>query len=123
MSLLISMRRARSCSASAGPSADRFSGSAAGRKSGSWFAQEVSLIASEVTDALVDLLRWPRRTKFRSDDTAHQPVIDALKRYAKAGNTTYYPLGETTPEHKGMLKDWADLVYRTDTRGRRSRRA
>ncbi|MEU7748260.1 hypothetical protein [Nonomuraea sp. NPDC049158] len=60
--------------------------------------------------------------EFRSNNTAHQTVIDALtlvKRYAKAGNTTYYPLGETTPEHKGTLKDWADLVYRTDTRGRR----
>ncbi|MFB4285252.1 hypothetical protein ACBJ59_59045 [Nonomuraea sp. MTCD27] len=54
--------------------------------------------------------------EFRFNNTAHQPVIDALKlvkRYAKAGNTTYYPLGETTPEHKGTLKDWADLVYRT----------
>ncbi|MEU4703809.1 hypothetical protein [Nonomuraea dietziae] len=49
--------------------------------------------------------------EFRSNNTAHQPVIEALKlvkRYAKAGNTTYYPLGETAPEHKGTLKDWAD---------------
>ncbi|MGP3965770.1 Tn3 family transposase [Nonomuraea sp. 3N208] len=60
--------------------------------------------------------------EFRSNNTAHQPVIDALKlvkRYAKAGNTTYYPLGETAPQHKGTVKDWADLVYRADTRGRR----
>ncbi|PRX41754.1 uncharacterized protein DUF4158 [Nonomuraea fuscirosea] len=38
--------------------------------------------------------------EFRSNNTAHQPVIDALKlvkRYAKAGNTTYYPLGESAP--------------------------
>ncbi|QFU86661.1 hypothetical protein [Amycolatopsis sp. YIM 10] len=60
--------------------------------------------------------------EFRSNNAAHQPVIDALKlvqRYARAGSTTYYPLGETTPDHKGTLKDWADLVYCTDTSGRR----
>lgn len=59
--------------------------------------------------------------EFRSNNTAHQPVIDALKlvkRYAKVGNTTYYPIGETAPEHKGTIKDWADLIYRADSRGR-----
>ncbi|MFB9682048.1 Tn3 family transposase [Streptosporangium vulgare] len=67
---------------------------------------------------LIELLQV---LEFRSNNTVHQPVIDALtlvQRYAKAGNTTY-PLGESAPEHKGTLKDWAELVYRTDTRGRR----
>jgi alkylated DNA nucleotide flippase Atl1 len=60
--------------------------------------------------------------EFRSTNTAYRPVIEALelvKRYAKAGNITYYPLGENAPAHKGTLGDWADLVYRDDTRGRR----
>jgi len=65
--------------------------------------------------ALLDVL------KFRSNNTAHRPVIDALAlvtRYAKAGNLTYYPLGETVPTHRGTAGDWSDLVYRADTRGR-----
>jgi TnpA family transposase len=60
--------------------------------------------------------------EFRSNNTAHQPVIDALaliQRYAKAGNTTYYPLGEQVPDHRGTTGQWADLVFKQDTRGRR----
>ncbi|CAM5539461.1 Tn3 family transposase (plasmid) [Streptomyces viridifaciens] len=60
--------------------------------------------------------------EFRSNNTAYRPVIDALDlvaRYAKAGNTTYYPLGETAPEHRGTKGQWAELVYRADKRGRR----
>jgi TnpA family transposase len=59
--------------------------------------------------------------EFRSNNTAHRPVIDALtliRRYAKAGNLTYYPLGENVPPHRGATGDWSDLVYRTDTKGR-----
>lgn len=59
--------------------------------------------------------------EFRSNNTAHRPVIEALTligRYAKAGNLTYYPPGETVPAHRGATGDWSDLVYRTDTRGR-----
>jgi len=59
--------------------------------------------------------------EFRSNNNSHRPVIDALAlitRYAKAGNLTYYPLGESVPAHRGATGDWADLVYRTDTRGR-----
>lgn len=59
--------------------------------------------------------------EFRSNNTAHRPVIDALiliTRYAKAGNLTYYPIGETVPTHRGTSGDWSDLVHRTDTRGR-----
>ena len=60
--------------------------------------------------------------EFRSTNAAHQPVIEALgliARYAKAGNLTYYPAGETAPEHSGTAGDWADLVHRTDSSGRR----
>ena len=68
---------------------------------------------------LVDLLGV---LEFRSTNTAHQPVIRALElvaRYAWAGNLTYYPAGETVPEHQGTTGEWADLVYRTDKQGRR----
>ncbi|MEZ7124756.1 Tn3 family transposase [Nonomuraea sp. AD125B] len=60
--------------------------------------------------------------EFRSNNTAFQPVIEALKligRYAKAGNTTYYPRGEVVPEHRGTAGDWEDLVFKKDKRGRR----
>ena len=60
--------------------------------------------------------------EFRSTNTAHQPVVralDLIARYARAGNLTYYPAGETAPEHKGTAGEWADLVYRADKRGRR----
>ena len=60
--------------------------------------------------------------EFRSANTAHQPVVralDLIARYARAGNLTYYPAGETAPEHKGTAGDWADLVHRADKRGRR----
>ena len=68
---------------------------------------------------LIDLLGV---LEFRSTNTAHQPVIQALEliaRYARAGNLTYYPAGETVPEHPGTTGEWADLVYRTDKQGRR----
>lgn len=60
--------------------------------------------------------------EFRSGNNAHQPVIDALaliKRYARAGNTTYYPLGEQVPEHRGTTGQWAEVVFKEDTRGQR----
>lgn len=59
--------------------------------------------------------------EFRSNNTTHRPVIDALaliRRYAAAGNLTYYPLEEWVPTHRGTTGDWSGLIYRTDTRGR-----
>ncbi len=41
--------------------------------------------------------------EFRSNNSAHRPVIDALgllSCYAKAGNLTDYPLGESVPSHR-----------------------
>ncbi len=60
--------------------------------------------------------------EFKSNNTAYQPVTRALeliRRYAKAGNTTYYPRGETVPEHRGTAGAWEDLVFKNDKRGRR----
>ena len=37
----------------------------------------------------------------------HRPMIDALalvQRYAVAGNSTYFPLGEVAPEHRGTWR-------------------
>ncbi|BAS11185.1 transposase for transposon Tn1546 [Arthrobacter sp. Hiyo4] len=59
--------------------------------------------------------------EFRSNNTAHRPVIDALAligRHANTRNLTYFPVGESVPAHRGAAGDWADLVYKTDTRGR-----
>jgi TnpA family transposase len=66
--------------------------------------------------ALLDTL------EFRSNNTAYQPVIEAVelvRRYAKAGNTTYYPRAERVPEHRGTAGQWEDLVFKRDKRGRR----
>jgi hypothetical protein len=41
-----------------------------------------------------------------------------ILRHAKAGNLTYYPLGEHVPAHRGAAVDWSDLIYRADTRSR-----
>jgi len=58
--------------------------------------------------------------KFRSSNTAHQPVIEALtliRRHAGTANITYYPLEETVPTHRGLGGDWQDVAYRADKRG------
>jgi len=68
------------------------------------------------------LIRLLEVLTFRSSNTQHQPVIEALAligRHAHDGNTSYYPLGEQVPVHSGTLGDWADLVWRSDRRGRR----
>jgi TnpA family transposase len=60
--------------------------------------------------------------EFRSNNATHRPVLDALdliKRHAD-GRLTYYPAGESVPTHKGLLGDWATLVF-TDT-GKAGRR-
>jgi Tn3 transposase DDE domain/Domain of unknown function (DUF4158) len=59
--------------------------------------------------------------EFRSNNTAHRPVLDALEligRYAAAGNLRYYPVTETVPVHRGVSPDWRELVYSTDKRGK-----
>ena len=59
--------------------------------------------------------------QFRSH-ASYRPVIDALalvRRHADASHSTYYPDGETVPEHPGLAGDWRELVYRTDGKGRR----
>jgi len=60
--------------------------------------------------------------EFRSNNTTHRPVLDALDliaRYASAGNLHYYPAGEHIPVHRGLGGDWDALVYKDDKRRRR----
>jgi hypothetical protein len=43
--------------------------------------------------------------EFRSNNTSHRPVLDALElitRYATAGNLRYYPVSEHVPTHRGL---------------------
>lgn len=58
---------------------------------------------------------------FRSNNTRHRPVLDALDLVARhaGAKTTYYPLGEHVPSHRGLGGDWETLVYRQDERRRR----
>lgn len=58
--------------------------------------------------------------EFRSSNTTHRPVLDALDLVTrhKDGRVTYFPTGEHVPTHRVVAGDWADLVYRSDERGR-----
>lgn len=54
--------------------------------------------------------------EFRSHNTMHRPVLDALAVIAKfsTANLRYYPADQQIPEHRGMSGDWAELVYQID---------
>jgi hypothetical protein len=67
------------------------------------------------------LIRLLEVLEFRCDNS-HRPVLDAaalVHRHRGSTDLTYYPEGETVPVHSGLSGDWAELAYRTDTRGRR----
>src|SRR5208282_2797537 len=66
---------------------------------------------------MIDLLEV---LEFRSTRRDHPllAALEVIRRYASAGNLTYYPLGEVAPRHKGIDEDWAALVYRTDQHGK-----
>jgi len=83
---------------------------------------QTTLKASYTNHYRRGLIRLLDVLEFRSSNTAHQPVIAALAliaQHANADHTTYYPLGDTVPAHRGVAGDWDDVVYRIDTRGRR----
>jgi hypothetical protein len=59
--------------------------------------------------------------EFRSNNTTHRPVLDALDlvpRHADA-RLTDSPRGKHVRTHQGLKGDWEALVYRDDERGRR----
>ncbi len=83
---------------------------------------QTTLKASYTNHYRRGLIRLLAVLEFRSSNLAHRPVSEALAlvtRYVNAGNTTYYPLGETVPVHKAMGGDRAEVVHRADKRGRR----
>ena len=68
------------------------------------------------------LIRLLEVLEFRSNNTIHRPVVEALElvsRHAAAGNRSYYPVGEHVPVHAGLGGDWEPLVWRTDSDSRR----
>lgn len=82
---------------------------------------QTTLKASYTNHYRRGLIRLLDVLDFRSS-SAHQPVIEALRlirRFADAGNITYYPFGALIPKHRGLRGDWEDILYREDTRGRR----
>lgn len=73
---------------------------------------QTTLKASYTNHYRRGLIRLLDVLEFRSNAT-HQPIIEALamiRRFAGAGNTTYYPLGEAVPMHRGLRGDWEDGV-------------
>jgi hypothetical protein len=57
------------------------------------------------------LIRLLSVLEFRSNNTAHRPVLDALEliaRYAHASKLSYYPTGETVPAPAGIDEDWRE---------------
>jgi TnpA family transposase len=83
---------------------------------------QTTLKASYTNHYRRGLIRLLGVLEFRSSNSTHRPVIEALGligRHANAGNTTYFSLGETVPAYRGLAGDWQELVYRADTRGRR----
>jgi len=83
---------------------------------------KATLRASYTNHYRVGLIKLLDVLEFRSNNTKHRPVLDALeliRRYANAGNLRYYPAGEHIPVHRGLSGDWDALVHTTDTRGRR----
>ncbi|MGI8413723.1 MAG: Tn3 family transposase [Solirubrobacteraceae bacterium] len=58
--------------------------------------------------------------EFRSSNTAHRPVIEALALVKRHANRTgpFYPVGEQVPIDGVVREDWRELVLETDSRGR-----
>src|SRR6266511_269627 len=83
---------------------------------------QTTLKASYTSHYRKGLIRLLEVLAFRSSNTTHQPVIEALgltAPHAHDANPRYYPLGEHVPVHSGILGDWEELVWRDDRRGRR----
>ncbi|HJS93728.1 MAG TPA: DUF4158 domain-containing protein, partial [Solirubrobacteraceae bacterium] len=58
---------------------------------------------------------------FRSNNTAHRPVIEALAVIVRHASATarFYPLAETVARDGVVRPDWAELLVETDSRGRK----
>jgi hypothetical protein len=59
--------------------------------------------------------------EFRSNNSVHRPMIDALdlvRRHCRTANMKFYPFGESVPLHAGTAGDWAGLVFTHDSKRR-----
>ncbi|MGV9865705.1 DUF4158 domain-containing protein [Rhodococcus koreensis] len=82
---------------------------------------KATLRASYTNHYRAGLIKLLSVLEFRSNNTVHRPVLDALTlidKYAGA-NLRYYPLDGSVPVHRGVSGDWAELVYQADKRGHR----
>jgi len=66
------------------------------------------------------LIRLLGVLEFRSNNTAHRPIIEALDLIARhaATSTHFYPLGEPVVTAGVIRDDWKDLAVMADSRGR-----
>ncbi|MGH3224836.1 MAG: Tn3 family transposase [Streptosporangiaceae bacterium] len=87
-------------------------------------ARQRSFKASYTNHYRAGLIQILEALEFRSNNTVHRPVLEALeliKRYKAEHSpaTLYYVRGEHVPVDGVIPRDLADLLYRTDKRGRR----
>ena len=87
-------------------------------------ARQRSFKASYTNHYRAGLIQILEALEFRSSNTVHRPVLEALeliKRYKaeRSPGTLYYARGEHVPVDGVIPRDLADLLYKTDRRGRR----
>ena len=86
-------------------------------------ARQRSFKASYTNHYRAGLIQILEALEFRSNNTVHRPVMEALKlikRYKAehSPSTLYYARGEHVPVDGVIPRDLADLLYKTDKRGR-----
>jgi TnpA family transposase len=93
------------------------------KSSGSTYQRTVkaTLKSSYTNHYRTGLIKLLSVLEFRSNNTMHRPVLDALELVSKyaGANLRCYPLDVAVPVHRGLYGDWQELVYQTDQRGRR----
>src|SRR6266702_1061345 len=87
-------------------------------------ARQRSFKASYTNHYRAGLIQILEALEFRSNNMVHRPVLEALeliKRYKAehSSATLYYARGEHVPVDGVIPRDLADLLYKTDKRGRR----
>jgi hypothetical protein len=90
-------------------------------------ARQRSFKASYTNHYRSGLIQILEALEFRSTNTVHRPVLEALEliKWYKAEHspaTLYYARGEHVPVDGVIPGDLAELLYKTDKRGRRVQR-
>ncbi|WUV44930.1 Tn3 family transposase [Nocardia vinacea] len=80
---------------------------------------QATLRSSYTNHYWAGLIRLLSVLEFRSNNTTHRPVLDALELIGRYAGTSlrYYPADEEVPVHRGVSGDWAELVYQNDQHG------